>query len=312
MKKESPCLYILAGPTGVGKTSLAFSLASRRDMEIISADSMQIYRQLSIGTAKPSPQEMNGAACHLIDMVDIDQKYDLSRFIRDADEVIALLHRKQKRPLVVGGAGLYIKGLLEGVFETESVNRNFREELHSRIEAGELPQLYSELMRIDPVAASRIKPGDRQRIVRALEVYLTTGTPISVHQEMSRRKTARYSHCMVVITRERKEIYQRIEQRVDEMFASGFVGEVEGILKSGFSKNLHPLKALGYREAICFLEGTWSLERAKEEMKKATRRYAKRQITWFKAMPQAIWLNISGMDQDDALSKIEEIFFGVS
>jgi tRNA dimethylallyltransferase len=310
MKKESPCIYILAGPTGVGKTGLALRLASAWNMEIISADSMQVYRQLSIGTAKPGKRELSGRNYHLIDCVDIDEKYDLAHYIRDADEVIARLRRDEIKPLVVGGTGLYIKGLLEGVFQTESSNHKTREELHARIESGELPVLYSELIRIDPAAASRIKPNDRQRIVRALEVYKTTGTPISIHQEQSRRSGFRYPHKLVVLTRDRGEVYTRIEKRIEEMFAGGFVGEVDYILKSGFSRSLHPLKALGYREVISYLDGSWSLEKAKEEMKKSTRRYAKRQLTWFKAMSQAVWLNITGLSDDDAIGKIEEIFFG--
>lgn len=309
MKNDPSYIYILAGPTGVGKTGLSLSLASRWNMEIISADSMQVYRQLSIGTAKPKKEELNGRACHLIDCVDIDEKYDLARFIRDADEMIVRIRGEGKIPLIAGGTGLYIKRLLEGVFSSGSGNKKIREELHARMEAGEISQLYSELTRVDPAAASRIKPKDRQRIVRALEVYRITGIPISVHQERSRKTGCRYPHKLVVITRNRGEIYERIEKRVEEMFARGFVEEVDCILKSGFSKSLHPLKALGYREVICYLEGGWSLERAKEEMKKSTRRYAKRQLTWFKSMPQAVWLNISGLGDEDVLEKIAAVFF---
>ncbi len=305
MYNSRPHLYILAGPTGVGKTQLAIRLAQEWETEIISADSMQVYRQLSIGTAKPTPAECEGIPYHLVSCVDIDEGYDLARFMRDADEIIATLAREQKRPLIVGGTGLYIKGLIEGIFEADSKAPDVRAELKERERKDGLEILYDELCRIDPEAASRIKPGDRQRILRALEVFITTGVPISQLHRESRREHPRYPHTLVVLTRRRDELYARIEARVDKMFAAGFVEEVRNILEKGYSPELHPLKALGYRDVIRALKGEWSFEEASEEMKKATRRYAKRQLTWFRGMPQAQWVNISGLSDGEALSKVK-------
>ena len=307
-ENKQPWLYILAGPTGVGKTTIALQLARRLKAEIISADSMQVYRQLSIGTAKPTRRERRGVPYRLIDCADIDEPYDLARFIREADEIIRQATEHGRKILIVGGTGLYIKGLLEGIFEEETKNLKIRKSLYARMEKEGLSSLYQELASVDPAAAARITPGDRQRIVRALEVYLATGVPISALQEKSRRPAPRYSHILVVLTRNREELYRRIETRVDEMFEAGLVDEVKNILKAGFSRELHPLKALGYREVIRALAGEWTLEKAREEMKKATRRFAKRQFTWFKAMPQAEWLDLSLLTDDQALSHIEQIF----
>ena len=310
MRAKHIPIAILAGPTGIGKTGFAVKLAHRWNTEIISADSMQVYKQLTIGTAKPRPGELEGIPYHLIDHVDIRDRYDLARFIREADEIIGRLRSQGKRPLVVGGTGLYIKGLLEGIFETDSKDMKIRETLQSRVIAEGLESLYEELKSVDPRASARIKPGDRQRIVRALEVFYTTGAPISTHQKESQRSSPRYKHMLVVMFRERQELYERIETRVDRMFTEGLVGEVEGLLDAGFSPDLHPLKALGYREVMRYLEGRWSLERARSEMKKATRRFAKRQLTWFRAVPEARWLNISRMPGEEVLVHLDEIFTG--
>jgi len=307
-KEKTIKLNILTGPTGVGKTSLAIDLATKWNTEIISVDSMQIYRELSIGTAKPVKKEYGSVRYHLIDCVNIEEQYNLARFIREANEIICCLAKQGKCPLLVGGTGLYIKGLLEGIFEEESSDKELRENIRARIREQGLQTLYKELESVDPVAAGRIKPGDTQRIVRALEVYYTTGVPISLHQEKSRIKKPRYCYTLVILIRDRNEIYDRIEKRVDTMFEKGLVDEVRGILDSGFSPNLHPLKALGYREVIKYLEGKWSLEQAKKEMKKSTRRYAKRQLTWFRSMPGAKWINLSGISYKKALKKVEYAF----
>jgi len=301
-------LNILAGPTGVGKTALAIKLAREWNMEIISADSMQVYRQLSIGTAKPTQEECGGIPYRLINCADIDEHYDLARFIREADECIARVVREGKRPLVVGGTGLYIKGLLEGIFEADSRSDEVREELRRRMKKEGLAPLYEELQRIDSEAAARIKPRDHQRILRALEVFLTTGIPISQLQKKSRNSRPRYPHTLLVLTRNREELYDRIEARVDEMFSVGLMEEVKGILDAGYSPDLHPLKALGYREMIRALREEWTQERAREEMKKVTRRYAKRQLTWFRGMTQAHWLNITGLSEEETMQKIRHTF----
>ena len=304
----APHLYIIAGPTGVGKTGLAVRLAREWNTEIISADSMQIYRQLSIGTARPAPEECGDIPYRLVNCVNIDEKYDLFRYISEADALIANLKEKGRKPIIVGGTGLYIKGLIEGVFEQESKNEQIRAELVRRMNEHGLPFLYEELGRVDPAAHARIKPRDHQRILRALEVYYTTGAPITQWQESSRRTEPRYPHTLLVLIRDRGELYDRIDARVDAMFAAGLLDEVRGILSAGYSPDLHPLKALGYREMIRAIKEEWSFAKALEEMKKATRRYAKRQLTWFRGMPQSRWLNISGYSEEDALSEIMRCF----
>jgi len=311
-KGEKPHVNILTGPTGVGKTRYALRLARKWKTEIISVDSMQVYRQLSIGTDKPDPRETGGIPYHLTNCLDIDKKYDLARFIREADELVERLSRENKTPLLVGGTGLYIRGFLEGIFDLDGeidagADPRLRSNLYKRLKNDGIGPLYEELRRVDPPAASRIKPGDSQRIIRALEVFQATGIPISRHQEKSRRDSPRYPHTLLVMTRKREELYSRIEDRVERMFQKGLVSEVKSILDAGYSPSLHPLKALGYREVIQALQGHWSMERAKEEMKKASRRYAKRQLTWFRGMPRAVWLDITGLDETRILENMERL-----
>lgn len=305
---NKPHIYILTGPTGAGKTTLAVEIARLWNTEIISADSMQIYRQMCIGTARPTTEELKEIPCRLTGMVNIDEKYDLARFISEADANIKRISNEGHPPFIVGGTGLYIKGLLEGVFPSAPRDDKLRKILKLRIKEQGLEELHKELAEVDPESAERIPPGDRQRIVRALEVYRTTGKPISIHHRENRRSEPRYPFTLVVLTRDRDELYKRIEQRVDKMFSGGLVDEVQSILDAGYSSNLHPLKALGYREMIRALNGECSMEEAVTEMKKSTRRFAKRQLTWFRGMPGAQWLNATGLNQKQLIASALDIY----
>lgn len=300
-------IAVLTGPTAVGKTAYAIDLAQELGTEIVSADSMQVYRHFNIGTAKPTAEERSRVAYHLLDCVDPREEFNLARFIKLADQIIRAISRKGAIPLVVGGTGLYIKGLIEGIFEEGARDPELRSRLREEIHAYGLDRLYERLKEVDPLGARKINCNDTMRIVRALEVYELTGRPISELQGKSRTQDKRYEYRLVVLTRSRTELYERIEARVDEMFAAGFVEEVKWLLDMGYSPDLHAMKALGYREVVAYLKGQTSLEEAKLHVKGATRRYAKRQLTWFRAMRDAAWLNLSGVSYKKSMQNIKKM-----
>ena len=307
MKAVRVRIAVLAGPTAVGKTSYAIDLAQEMGTEIVSADSMQVYQQFDIGTAKPSAEERSRVAYHLLDCVDPREEFSLARFIKLADEIIDHINRKGMIPLVVGGTGLYIKGLIEGIFEEGARDPELRSRLREEIRMQGLGTLYQRLQEVDPVAAQRISPNDMMRIVRALEVYELTGRPISELQRESQTQDKRYEYRLVVLTRDRAELYERIEARVDRMFATGFVEEVRRLLDMGYSPDLHAMKALGYREVVAYIKGQTSLKEAQLRVKQATRRYGKRQLTWFRAMREAEWLNLSGNSYQENVERLKKI-----
>jgi tRNA dimethylallyltransferase len=307
METEKLRISILAGPTAVGKTAYAIDLAQELETEIVSADSMQVYRHFNIGTAKPSAEERSRVPYHLLDCIDPREEFNLARFITLADETIADISQRGMIPLVVGGTGLYIKGLIEGIFEEGARDAEIRARLGTEIRAQGLGALYSRLEKVDPVAARRIDVNDKMRIVRALEVFELTGRPISELQKESRSQGKRYEYRLAILTRNREELYARIEARVDRMFAEGFVEEVRQLLDMGYSPESHAMKALGYREVVDYVKGKISLKEAQVRVKHVTRRYAKRQLTWFRGMPEAAWLNLSENTYKENLQKIREM-----
>lgn len=283
-------LIIITGPTAVGKTAVAVELAKRLGTEIISADSMQVYKHLSIGTGKPTIEELQGVPYHLIDHVNPDYQYNLGDFIAEATSLIHHLHEQEKLPIVCGGTCLYVKGLLYGIFDAASRDNNLRKELSTRCVSEGLASLYSELQRVDPAASQRISPNDRQRIIRALEVFYVTGRPISEWQQQFSGHP-RYRAALFILNLPREVLYDRINKRVDVMIKRGLLDEIKQYVSAGFSLENPVFRALGYQEMLEHIRGNLSLEEAVEAMKKKTRHFAKRQLTWFRSMTDAEWID---------------------
>lgn len=293
-------LLIIAGPTGIGKTGLAIELAERLNGEIVSADSMQIYRFMNIGTAKPTPEERARAPHHLLDIRNPDEAYSVAGYVNDAATAIRAIHERGKFPLLVGGTGMYIEKLLYGIFEGPARDEALRAELLNYAENMGNAALHERLRQADPAAAQRLHPNDRLRMIRALEVFHLTGSPISARQaETLTPKRARYDACFVVLTAERERLYARIDTRVDVMMAEGLVEEVQELYRRGYHRGLHSLKSLGYKEIGEFLAGEHDLPTAAALIKRNTRHYAKRQLTWFRKYADAHWIARS-MTRSDA------------
>lgn len=300
-----PLLVVIGGPTGVGKTDVAIELALRCGGEIISADSMQVYHRFDIGTAKPTAEQCRGIAYHGIDLIEPNETFHLGAFIEMSDRLIAEIVARGRRPLIVGGTGLYIKGLLQGVFEAPAVDRAIRERLLARAAKEGAIALHAELARVDPEAAATVSPNDPIRITRALEVWEQTGRPISQLWRESRAAQSRYPYHLFVLTCERRDLYERINRRVERMFRAGLADEVRRLVAEGVSPDCHAFKALGYRHVLAWIEGRISQREAIEEMQKHSRRYAKRQMTWFRAMTVARWIDVTSYNAGEVAGQIE-------
>lgn len=284
-------VIVIAGPTCSGKTKISLKLADILDTEIISADSRQVYRYLDIGTAKPSTSDLKKIKHHFINTLDPDDKFNVSDFETGALKIIKRLHDRNKIPVVAGGSGLYIKALVDGIFNTVDTDDDLREKLmNDRRENGN-EYLYEKLKEVDPVSASSMLPQNYKRIIRALEVYYLTGKPIRELQQEYKRDI-NIEFIQYGLNWERNKLYRNIETRVDEMLESGLVKEVKEILKEGFDKKLNALNTVGYKEIISYLDGEISLERAAELIKRNTRRFAKRQLTWFNKDKRIRWLEV--------------------
>ena len=282
-------VIVIVGPTCSGKTKVGISLAQKLNSEIISADSRQIYKKLTIGTAKPTQDELRKMKHHIIDLLEPDEDYNVSRFETDSLKVIDELITQGKIPIVVGGSGLYIKALTEGIFNSVDTDDDYREELKVKREKFGNEYLYDELKKVDPQSASGMLPQNWKRIMRALEVFHLTGEPIWKMQENYERKVD-YNFILFGLDWDRKILYANIEKRVDEMIESGLMDEVKNILSLGYSKNINSLNTVGYKEIISYLDNEITLEHAIELIKRNTRRYAKRQMTWFRKTENINWL----------------------
>jgi len=278
---------VILGPTATGKSKLAIELAKILKGEIISADSMQVYRGMDIGTAKPSPAERQRAPHHLIDIRDPDEEWTVSDFVIEAQNSKLKIQNQGKLPIIVGGTGLYLWALLEGFsFPITPADK----ELRARLEKEPPATLYAQLSMIDPVAAKKIHPNDKKRIIRALEVYELTGKPISELQEPRRLVAGSYQ--LIGLTLPREELYSRINQRVESMIEKGLIEEVKGLREKGYGKNPPSMQALGYKEVIDYLEGKWTKEEMIDELKKRTRNFARRQMTWFRRFQNVKWFDV--------------------
>jgi len=304
--KGKPRVAALVGATAAGKTALALALAQSFGAEIVNADSLQVYRELDIGTAKPTQKERALVPHHLIDVADPPEPYDAARYCREGREVLTDLERRGVPPLVVGGTGLYLKALLSGLFAEGEPQAGVRERLRREMGALGLPALYARLLHLDPATAARLHPHDTYRIIRALEVMEATGRPLSQFIAAHRFKDAPYEVLKLGLMLPREELYRKIDARVQLMLEAGWLEEVKDLL-TRYPPTLKPLQALGYRHLINYLTGRWSWEEALTYLARDTRRYAKRQLTWFSSDPEIRWYN---PDQTEAMAAVLAEFFG--
>jgi tRNA dimethylallyltransferase len=299
--EEKPKIVIIVGPTAVGKTDLALELATDFGGEIISADSMQVYRHLDIGTSKPTPDERKRVTHHLIDIVDPDGEFNAALFNRLAEGIIRDRHGK-KNIFVVGGTGLYIRVLTGGIIEGPNPDEDLRKSLRDELQMEAPAALYERLRKLDPRAADRIHPRDAVRIIRALETAVLTGESISEKQEQHRFRGARYDYLNIGLYRDREELYRRIDSRAKLMVEAGLVDETAKIIDMGYSEKSKPLQSLGYKYIIHYLRGEMTLEEALRSMQRDTRHYARRQMTWFRGEGDIEWFH-----PDEAGSVKEQI-----
>lgn len=286
-----PIVYVIGGPTASGKSKLAVELAKKVNGEIISADSMQIYKEMNIGTAKVNKEEMQGVQHYLVDFVSPDERYSVSNFKKDAEKAIEEILEKGKTPIVVGGTGLYIDSLIYGIeFQNEEVDLEYREKLNKIADEKGLESLYKKAQKIDPEAMKKISINDRKRIIRVLEIYHKTGKTKTEQELQSRKNEVKYEYKVFAITMDREKLYERIEKRVDSMIEQGLIEEVKQILNK-YHTFPTAMQGLGYKEVVEYLEGSCTKEEMIEKIKKETRHYAKRQLTWFRKNKETIWLD---------------------
>ncbi|MEN6321444.1 MAG: tRNA (adenosine(37)-N6)-dimethylallyltransferase MiaA [Syntrophaceae bacterium] len=291
-----PRLIVIIGPTAVGKTEVAIKMAREWGAEIISADSMQIYRFMDIGTAKPSVEERSLVSHHLIDVVNPDQQFNAAIFIELANRIIKKLHDQKKPVFVVGGTGLYVKTLLGGLFQGPNANEELRTLYKQELRQFGKDYLYEKLKKRDEKAADQIDKNDVVRIIRALEVLDLCGESIVEKQKAHNFGCNLYDCIKIGLMLERSELYKRIDQRTDTMIQDGLVDEVQGLLSLGFEENLKPMQSLGYKHIACYLKGKCSCEDAVRLIKRDTRHYAKRQMTWFCKDQEIEWFNPADID----------------
>ena len=281
---------MIVGSTAAGKSAAALELAGLFEAEIINADSMQVYRYLDIGTAKPTQAERNAEKHHLIDILYPDEEFSAALYREAAQGAIADIQARGKRAMVVGGTGLYIKALTAGLIRGGEVDPAIRSRLQAEAQAGGREQLYERLKEADPATAAQLHPHDTYRVVRALEVYERTGQPISTLRKMHLFKEGPYQTLKIGLQKERGELYDRIDQRVDAMMEQGLTEEVARILEMGYAPSLKALQSLGYKQIIHHLQGEYDLAEAVRLIKRDTRRYARRQLTWFKGDSEIRWI----------------------
>lgn len=284
-----PNVVVICGPTAMGKTAAAINLAGSFNAEIVGADSMQVYRHMDIGTAKPTPDERAAVFHHMIDIIEPDEPLDARQYAEMAREKIASLHAQRITPFVVGGTGFYIKALLHGLFGDAPSDPDIRMRLKQEAKDHGSAFLHNRLGKCDPGTVERLHPNDTFRIVRALEVYELTGKPISAYHREHGFSEKPFNVLKIGLCLNRDLIYDRINRRVDSMIAAGFLDEVKGLLGMGFTADLKSMQSIGYRHMVGFINGRFSRDEMLQTLKRDTRRYAKRQLTWFRADPEIRW-----------------------
>ena len=293
-------LVILAGPTAVGKTELSIRLAKRINGAIISADSMQVYKYMDIGSAKIMPDEMEGVKHYLIDELDPSDEFNIVRFQQMAKDALKEIYANGQIPIVAGGTGFYIQALLYDIdFTHQDSDEAFRKEIADYAAEYGAEALHEKLKEIDPVSYKTIHANNTKRVIRALEYYRMTGQPISAHNEQEHQKVSPYNFAYFVLTDDRKHLYDRIDYRVDLMMKKGLVDEVKNLYDMGYHKDMVSMQGLGYKELLSYLDGECSLEEAVYIIKRETRHFAKRQLTWFRRERDVIWLDKSAYQYND-------------
>lgn len=303
-------LIVLTGPTAVGKTALSVALAKAVNGEIISADSIQVYKYMDIGSAKIKPDEMQGIKHYLIDEIEPDEEFNVMLFQKYANEYIRQIRKKGKLPIIVGGTGFYIQAVLYGINFTEhETDTSYRDEL-IRLSNENGPEfLYARLKAVDPEYADTVHANNQKRVIRALEYYKQTGQKFSAHNEEQRENVSPYNFAYFVLTDERERLYKRIEQRIDMMLEEGLVDEVRGLLDKGYTKDLVSMQGLGYKEIAAYLEGEMSLYEAVYVLKRDTRRFAKRQFTWFRREKEVTFIDKAAANYNDDVILCEMLKF---
>ena len=303
MKKP---IIILTGPTAVGKTKASIELAQKIGGEIISADSMQIYQKMDIGTAKITPEEMQGVPHHLVDILPVEEPFHVYEFQQLAKKSLEKIYQNGHIPIVVGGTGFYIQALLYDIDFTDNDNdTSLRAELETFAEEHGAEALHEKLREVDPKSADTIHANNIKRVIRALEFYQKTGMKISEHNETERQKESPYQFVYFILNDDRKDLYRRIDLRVDQMIEEGLVAEVKGLKARGYDRSMVSMQGLGYKEILDYLDGACTLEDAIYKIKRDTRHFAKRQITWFKREKHVTWINKKDYNYDE--DKILEV-----
>ena len=296
-------IIILTGPTAVGKTNLSIDLAKELNAEIISADSMQIYKYMDIGSAKITIDEMQGVKHYLVDEVTPDYVFSVSEFQKRADDYIQKINKDNKKVLVTGGTGLYLNSLIYNMdFAKSDANNELREKLRIELEENGIDYMHNKLKELDPEAAQRIHKNNTKRVIRALEVCLSGEKMNDFSKDL--KFNEKYNPIIIVLNREREHLYERINKRVDIMMDNGLIDEVKNLLKMGYTKDMISMQGIGYKEVLMYLENSISLEEATEMIKQGSRNYAKRQLTWFRKDPRAIFLNKDELSDEEIINII--------
>ncbi len=305
MKKP---LFILTGPTAVGKTALSLKAAEAFQGEIISADSMQVYKGMDIGSAKITKEEMGGIPHHLIDVLSPEEPFHVVRFQEMAKKALEGIYERGHLPIVTGGTGFYIQALLYDIDFTENDgDAACRARLEALAKEKGPAHLYRLLEERDPKAAREIHAHNIKRVIRALEFYEKTGTPISLHNQAEREKESPYRFAYIILNRDRAELYRRIDLRVDQMLSDGLLEEVRSLKARGYTRDMVSMQGLGYKELLAYLDGELPLEEAVRILKRDTRHFAKRQLTWFRRERQTDWISMDGKTEEEILEEIREI-----
>ena len=286
-----PQIITIAGPTASGKTALSILLAKEMDGEIVSCDSMQVYKDMDIGTAKPTLEEQAGIPHHMLSVAEPWEDFSVSRYCAMADPIVEDILRRGKSPIIVGGTGLYMDALIRGNAFAPCPSTGRREELEALAASQGIEAVIEKLQKVDPESAARLHPSDQKRIIRAMEVYLETGMTITEHNRKTQEIPPKYHPIRFALAdRQRQTLYDRIDRRVDTMVEAGLIEEIQGLLARGIPEKCTAMQAIGYKEFVAALHGACSLEEAAGQVKQSSRRYAKRQLTWFRRNPENIWL----------------------